>query len=74
MTGHNVYPFESFKVYCDMETDGGGWTVIQRRSDQKEIPRKNFYRPWNEYEKGFGSPADHVWLGQQKYPFNVLHI
>ncbi|XP_021943723.1 fibrinogen C domain-containing protein 1 [Folsomia candida] len=47
------------EVYCDLETDGGGWTVIQRRTDSRE----NFYRSWKEYQKGFGSPHKQHWLG-----------
>ncbi|XP_052001566.1 angiopoietin-related protein 7 [Xyrauchen texanus] len=47
------------EVYCDMETQGGGWTMFQRRQDGKI----NFNRKWTEYRDGFGDLRAEFWLG-----------
>uniref|UniRef100_T1IZ12 Fibrinogen C-terminal domain-containing protein n=1 Tax=Strigamia maritima TaxID=126957 RepID=T1IZ12_STRMM len=52
------------KVYCEMETAGGGWTVIQRRHDYGE-PHESFNRDWNEYKNGFGDLSKEFWLGNE---------
>jgi len=56
--------FWYLKVFCDMETVGGGWTVIQRRDDYG-LPRESFHRDWDDYKYGFGRPDQEVWLGNE---------
>ena len=48
-------------AYCDQSTDGGGWTVIQRRMDGSI----NFFRRWKAYKEGFGQLQREHWLGNE---------
>jgi ficolin len=53
-----------FKVFCDMDTDDGGWTVFQKRDDF--VPQEDFYRTWLEYKRGFGDLQRQFWLGNDR--------
>ena len=63
-----IYPYRNYPhipqtVYCDQETDGGGWTVIQRRTSVGKM--ENFHRSWTEYRFGFGRRNESFWLGNE---------
>ncbi|KAK5926289.1 hypothetical protein CgunFtcFv8_021873 [Champsocephalus gunnari] len=57
---------EQFLVYCEIDSFGRGFTVIQRRRDGSV----DFNKDWIQYKEGFGylSPDDttEFWLGLEK--------
>ncbi|CAF1147043.1 unnamed protein product [Rotaria sp. Silwood1] len=63
---YEIWPRQGkpIKVLCDMDTDGGGWTVFQKRGDWK--PQESFYRAWLEYKRGFGDLQRQFWLGNDR--------
>ncbi|XP_071393475.1 microfibril-associated glycoprotein 4-like [Centroberyx affinis] len=66
---YTIFPIgvtSAVEVYCDMASEGGRWTVIQRRMDGTV----NFYRPWDQYKWGFGRNAGEYWLGLE----NIFHL
>ncbi|GFS24555.1 ficolin-1 [Elysia marginata] len=48
------------EILCDVDTDGGGWIVLQKRQTESD-----FDRTWDEYKKGFVSPPGDFWLGNE---------
>ncbi|XP_019366007.1 PREDICTED: ficolin-1-like [Gavialis gangeticus] len=58
---YTIYPqhCNPLTVLCDMDTDGGGWIVFQKRVDGLV----DFFRDWNLYKQGFGSQLSEFWLG-----------
>ncbi|VDI41720.1 Hypothetical predicted protein [Mytilus galloprovincialis] len=55
---YKIYPAggAGFKAYCDMKTDGGGWT-------HRQDGRVDFYKGWEDYVNGFGNLKTEFWLG-----------
>ncbi|XP_062594618.1 ficolin-1-like [Saccostrea cucullata] len=60
---YDIYPHGTItspvRVYCQMETMGGGWTAIQKRVNGSV----SFDRDWTAYKNGFGLPEQDVWVG-----------
>ncbi|XP_055749214.1 angiopoietin-2b isoform X1 [Salvelinus fontinalis] len=65
---HSIRPPNSthtVKVFCDMKTRGGGWTVLQHRRDGAV----DFHRGWKDYKMGFGDPSGEYWAGN-----DLIHL
>ncbi|XP_042859978.1 fibrinogen C domain-containing protein 1-B-like [Penaeus japonicus] len=62
---------EGVEAWCDLNSDGGGWTHVLRR--QPKVPDQevlNFTKSAEDYVQGFGSPSEEHWLGLE----NMHHL
>ena len=59
---NRIYGAEPFLVSCNDHIKGGGWTVIQRRTNGSV----DFYRSWSEYKVGFGNIDGEFFIGLDK--------
>lgn len=56
------------QVFCEMDYMGGGWTVMQRRTDGLT----DFKRAWADYVDGFGHLAGSMQLQTQTDNFSFI--
>ncbi|XP_072284914.1 fibrinogen-like protein 1-like protein isoform X2 [Pyxicephalus adspersus] len=49
-------------VYCHVDEDGKGWTVIQKNSLKTEL---TWLESWTTYKYGFGNVMQDYWLGNE---------
>ncbi|KAL4219071.1 hypothetical protein ACF0H5_021655 [Mactra antiquata] len=61
---HNI---TDINVYCDHDSNGGGWTVFQRRQNGNV----DFSKDWETYKAGFGDINDEFWFGNE-YLHHIL--
>ncbi|XP_052075417.1 fibroleukin-like [Mytilus californianus] len=64
---YKIYPGYGLEVnvYCEMESDCHGWTVVQRRLDGST----DFNVEWVNYKAGFGELNREYWIGNDN-----LHV
>ena len=68
---YDIKPFLNIPrtVYCDQDTEGGGWTVFLRNSQGLVT----FDKKWAEYKNGFGNEEYDLWLGNE-FMYNVTRL
>lgn len=62
---YHIYLPNLVPVKCDMTTNGGGWTVIQRRGKNERFQDNLFEKRKEDYEHQFGDVEVSSWIGNE---------